>query len=128
MKPFKILLLSSLLLVGTSNVYADNDDDPIELPKEIILIGTGTHNPSIPQAPSYIRLSATVDGCGVTVSSNVDVMAQVQIIGSDSGAIYYDSIVALAPSCRCYVPTTGESLTIHVLIGDSEYIGYFEIN
>ena len=121
MKLLKILFLSTLIFAVAPCVYADDNNGDGQLPIEIKPISTG--DPSIPKVPSYIRLSARVDRDGMTIISNVDVMAQVQIT-VDTGAVYFDSMVALAPSCRCSVPVTGEGLTVCVTIGDRQYVGY----
>lgn len=83
--------------------------------------------PVKPQVPSFIKVTACVEGDDVVVTSNVDIMAHVLIYDAASGQTYYNSTVALAPQCRCQIAYTDAMLTLQITVGSTEYIGTFQL-
>lgn len=119
-----VALLLAIFSVGFS--FA-SDDETKEKP--IILEPIkDTTGPFKPKAPSLIQLSAITDRDGVIVTSTDTVVARIQVTDYLNGDIYFDRYVSLSPSYRCALTGIREELTIHITIGDTEYIGYFELN
>lgn len=81
-----------------------------------------------PEIPSLIQLSASIDRDLITITSSENVTARITITDCAEEEYYFDCIASLSPtySFYFYPPDITEELTLHVIIGDKEYIGYLE--
>lgn len=97
--------------------------------RRIILIqGNGTSGTVKPDIPPLIQLSASIDRDLITITSSENVTARITITDCAEEEYYFDCIASLSPtySFYFYPPDITEELTLHVIIGDKEYIGYLE--
>ncbi len=122
----KRLFVSILIVVlGAGIGYADGTPDETPI---ILTPIKNTDGPHVPKSPSVLRLSAYYDGDAVVITSNVDMIAQVSIFDTASGQSYYNSVVAIAPQCRCQVvPDTSGMLTLQITVGDTTFEGTFSL-
>ncbi len=122
----KRLFVSLLIVVLGAAAGLASDDETKEKSIELKPV-VETTGPFKPKAPALLRLSAYYDGDAVVITSNVDILAQVSIFDTASGQTYYNSVVAIAPQCRCQIAPTSAMLTLQITVGDTVYEGMFTV-
>lgn len=119
----KLLLITFLLFSFASNAQDGNSGETPKS-KPITLTEIPEDDPTIPKAPSRVRISAYYDGSSIVIASTVAVMADVVIADATSGACFFSGPAALAPDFRCPVAAApGSSLIITVTVGSKVYEG-----
>lgn len=120
-----VTFILTLLCFGFSNASVEEAYHGSKIILKPNKDNSGTVKPEI---PPLIQLIASIDKDQITITSSENVTSRITITDHTDEECYFDCVATISPtySFYFYPPYITEELTLHVIIGDKEYIGFLD--